>query len=91
MTGRVVQGTVVGDRGDKTIVVEVERRVKHPLYKKYIRRRNRFHALDEGNRYKVGDVVRIQECRPISKLKSWRVVDGESSSAPQRKEKRTQR
>jgi len=88
VTGRVVQGTVVGDSGDKTIVVEVERRVKHLLYKKYIRRRNRFHALDEKNQYKVGDVVRIQECRPISKLKCWRVLNGESSPS-QRKAKRT--
>lgn len=78
MAGRVIQGTVVGDKGDKTVVVEVERRVKHPLYKKYVLRRNRFHAHDEENRHKVGDVVRIQECRPISKLKNWRVVAGEA-------------
>ncbi|MDA0654042.1 MAG: 30S ribosomal protein S17 [Proteobacteria bacterium] len=74
MSGRIVQGTVVSDKGQKTIVVEVERRVKHPIYKKFIRRRNRFHAHDETNQAKLGDVVRIQECRPISKLKTWRVV-----------------
>lgn len=74
MSGRIVQGTVVGDKGQKTVVVEVERRVKHPIYKKFIRRRNRFHAHDESNQSKIGDVVRIQECRPISKLKTWRVV-----------------
>jgi len=75
MAGRVMQGVVVKDKGDKTVVVEVERRVQHPLYKKFIRRRNRFHAHDEQNTHKVGDKVRIQECRPISKSKSWRVIN----------------
>ncbi len=74
MTGRVIQGFVVSDRPSKTVVVEVERRVQHPLYKKYIRRRKKFHAHDEANEYKVGDKVRIRECKPISKLKNWEVI-----------------
>ena len=74
MVGRVVQGMVVGDRADKTVIVEVERRVLHPVYKKIIRKRNRFHAHDQNNDFKVGDKVRIQECRPRSKLKSWEVL-----------------
>jgi small subunit ribosomal protein S17 len=65
---------VVSDRPDKTVVVEVERRVQHPLYKKYIRRRKKFHAHDAANEYKVGDKVRIRECKPISKLKTWEVI-----------------
>ena len=68
MPKRIMQGVVVGDKSDKTVVVRVERRVMHPLYKKFIRRSNRFHAHDAENRFKVGDVVRIQECRPLSKL-----------------------
>jgi small subunit ribosomal protein S17 len=67
MPRRVMQGTVVSDKADKTIVVRVDRRVMHPLYKKYITRY-------ETNRYKTGDLVRIQECRPISKRKRWEVV-----------------
>ncbi len=74
MPRRIQQGIVVGDRNEKTVVVSVERRVKHPLYKKYIRRNNRFHAHDEQNQFKVGDRVRIRECRPISKLKRWEVL-----------------
>ena len=74
MSRRVVQGVVVSDKGDKTVVVRVERRVMHPVYKKIIRRSRKLHAHDEGNTAKVGDVVRIQECRPISKLKSWVLV-----------------
>ena len=74
MPRRVLQGTVVSDKADKTIVVRVERRVMHPLYKKYIRRSKKYAAHDETNRYKTGDQVRIQECRPISKRKRWEVV-----------------
>ncbi len=74
MPRRIQQGVVVGDRSDKTVVVSVERRFMHPLYKKYIRRNNKFHAHDEQNRSKVGDIVRIRECRPISKLKRWEVL-----------------
>jgi small subunit ribosomal protein S17 len=74
MSRRTVQGVVVSDKGDKTIVVRVERRVMHPVYKKIIRRSKRLHAHDEGNTAKVGDVVRVRECRPISKLKTWELV-----------------
>ncbi|HXV25475.1 MAG TPA: 30S ribosomal protein S17 [Alphaproteobacteria bacterium] len=74
MPRRVLKGMVVSDACDKTIVVRVERRVMHPIYKKYITRSKRYAAHDEGNRFKVGDVVEIRECRPISKRKRWEVV-----------------
>ena len=74
MPKRILQGTVVSDKTDKTIVVEVERRYTHPLYKKVVRRSKKYHAHDETNSCSVGDVVRIEECRPISKTKSWKVV-----------------
>ena len=74
MPRRVLQGVVVSDKMDKTIVVEVERRVMHPIYKKFIRRTKKYAAHDESNDIKVGDVVRIRECRPISKRKRWEVV-----------------
>ena len=74
MPRRVLQGVVVSDKGDKTVVVRVERRVMHPMYRKIIRKSKKFHAHDEGNKFKVGDVVRIRECRPISKRKSWEVT-----------------
>ena len=71
MPKRVLQGVVVSDKNDKTIVVEVERRYTHPLLKKTVRRSKKFHAHDEDNTFKVGDVVRIEESRPISKNKRW--------------------
>ena len=74
MPRRTLQGVVVGDKADKTVTVLVERRVMHPVYKKIIKRSKRYHAHDEANHYKVGDSVRIRECRPISKTKSWEVV-----------------
>lgn len=74
MPRRVMQGTVVSDKGDQTVVVRVERRYTHPLYKKVVRKSKRYHAHDPENKYKAGDLVRIRECRPISKLKSWEVV-----------------
>ena len=70
MPRRVLQGVVVSDKGDKTVVVRVERRVMHPLYKKFIRRSKKYAAHDADNRCKVGDTVRIRECRPISKRKT---------------------
>jgi small subunit ribosomal protein S17 len=76
MPKRILQGVVVSDKGDKTVVVSVERRVMHPIYKKFIRKSKKYHAHDEQNKFKVGDAVRIQECRPISKLKRWEVVTG---------------
>ena len=74
-TARSLQGSVVSAAMDKTITVMVERQVKHPLYKKYIRRSTKFHAHDEKNECAAGDVVRIEECRPISRHKSWRLVE----------------
>jgi small subunit ribosomal protein S17 len=75
MPKRVLTGTVVSDKTDKTVVVKVERKVKHPLYGKIIRRSKKYHAHDEGNAFKSGEVVRIEECAPISKLKTWKVVE----------------
>ncbi|MGD9308687.1 MAG: 30S ribosomal protein S17 [Desulfosarcina sp.] len=72
---RQLIGTVVSDKMDQTAVVQVERLVKHPLYKKYIRRRNKFAAHDKDNSCNIGDKVMITESRPISKLKRWRVTD----------------
>ena len=71
---RELTGRVVSDKMDKTITVMVERKVKHPLYKKYVRRSTKFHAHDENNECNMGDVVTIQQCRPIAKSKSWRLV-----------------
>jgi small subunit ribosomal protein S17 len=75
MPKRVLTGTVVSDKGEKTVVVRVERRVKHPLYGKIIRLSKKYHAHDAANEFHVGEVVRIEECAPISKLKTWKVVD----------------
>ena len=74
MPKRVLTGTVVSDKTDKTVVVRVERRVKHPLYGKIIKRSKKYHAHDESNEFKEGQIVRIEECAPISKLKTWRVL-----------------
>ena len=71
---RAVRGSVIRARSDKSITVLVVRQFKHPLYKKYIRRSTRLHAHDESNDCKEGDIVLIEECRPISKTKSWRVT-----------------
>jgi small subunit ribosomal protein S17 len=75
MPKRILVGTVVSDKTDKTVTVLVERKVKHPLYGKIIRRSKKYHAHDEGNEFKPGDTVRIEETRPISKTKTWRVLD----------------
>ena len=75
MPKRVLTGRIVSDKTDKTVVVLVERRVKHPLYGKIIKRSKKYHAHDEKGEFKVGDVVRIQECRPLSKLKTWEVLE----------------
>ena len=74
MPKRILQGTVVRDGNEKTIVVNVDRRVRHPLYKKTITRSSKFHAHDENNTFKIGDKVKIIECRPISKKKTWTVI-----------------
>jgi len=74
MPRRVLQGVVVSDSGDKTVVVRVERRVMHPIYKKFVSRSKKYAAHDEDNRYRAGDAVRIEESRPLSKRKRWIVV-----------------
>ena len=75
MPKRILTGTIVSDKTDKTVVVKVERRVKHPLYGKIVKRSKKYHAHDEGNEFHEGETVRIEETRPISKLKTWRVLD----------------
>jgi small subunit ribosomal protein S17 len=78
---RTLQGVVVSDKQDKTIVVRVDRRFTHPIYKKTIRRSKNYHAHDENNQFKAGDVVRIEESKPLSKLKRWTVVQAETKTA----------
>ena len=75
MPKRVLTGTVVSEKGDKTVVVRVERRVKHPLYGKIIKLSKKYHAHDAANEFRAGEIVRIEECAPVSKLKTWKVVD----------------
>ncbi|MDP2120561.1 MAG: 30S ribosomal protein S17 [Hoeflea sp.] len=74
MPKRILQGTVVSDKNEKTVVVRVERRFAHPVMQKIVRRTKNYKAHDENNQYKVGDEVSIQECAPISKDKCWTVV-----------------
>ena len=81
MPRRVLQGRVVSDKRDKTITVEVERRVTHPVYKKIITRSKKYSAHDPNNAHKVGDLVKIRECRPLSKTKRWEVIDEASQGA----------
>jgi len=75
MPKRVLIGTIVSDKGDKTVTVRVDRRVKHPLYGKIIRRSKKYHAHDADNVYRTGEQVRIEECKPISKHKTWTVIE----------------
>ena len=87
MPKRVLTGLIVSDKGDKTVVVNVERKVKHPLYGKIIRRSKKYHAHDEANAFKAGETVRIEETAPISKLKTWKVLDRVgAAAAPERVE-----
>lgn len=81
MPKRILQGVVVSDKADKTVTVRVERKVRHPVYKKFIRRSKKYAAHDPENRFKVGDVVRIRECRPISKTKCWEVLTDDGRTA----------
>ena len=81
MPKRTLQGVVVSDKQAKTVVVRVERRFTHPLFKKTVRSSKKYYAHDENNEYKVGDTVWIEEHRPISKLKRWAVVRGEKQKA----------
>src|SRR5690606_24307242 len=80
MPKRVLQGTVVSDKADKTVVVRVERRFTHPLLKKTVRRSKKYKAHDENNTCKIGDIVTIQESRPISKDKTWVVITNHSQA-----------
>ena len=75
MPKRVLSGRVTSDKMDKTVTVSVDRRIMHPLYKKFIRRSKKYAAHDEANTCQIGDAVRIEECRPISKRKTWLVVE----------------
>ena len=75
MPKRILIGTVTSDKTDKTVTVLVERKVKHPLYGKIIRRSKKYHAHDEANQYKTGDTVRIEETWPMSKTKTWQVIE----------------
>lgn len=72
---RTVQGRVISDKMDKTITVLVERQVKHPIYGKYVRRSTKLHAHDDSNQCHIGDLVAVEECRPLSKTKTWRLVE----------------
>ncbi len=74
MPKRILQGVVVSDKNAKTVVVNVERRFTHPVMGKTVRRSKKYHAHDENKEFKTGDVVRIRECRPLSRLKSWEVI-----------------
>ena len=73
MPRRILQGVIVSDKMDKTVVVSVERRIMHPIYKKFIRRSKKYHAHDENNEFKTGQTVKIRETKPISKTKCWEV------------------
>ena len=78
MPKRIMQGVVVSDKMEKTIVVNVERKFPHSLYKKFIKRSKRYHVHDKDNEFKMGDIVKIQECRPLSKSKRWEVISSSS-------------
>jgi small subunit ribosomal protein S17 len=82
MPKRVLQGVVVSDANAKTVVVQVERRFIHPVMGKTVRRSKKYHAHDESKAYKVGDLVRIRECKPVSKLKRWEVIGRTEAAKP---------
>ena len=78
MPKRILEGLVVSDKGDKTVIVKVERTILHPLLKKTVRKSKRYHAHDENNSFKTGEAIRIIECAPKSKLKTWEVLPREA-------------
>ena len=88
MSKRVLRGVVVSDACDKTVIVRVERRVMHPIYKKFVTHSKKYAAHDENNSYRSGDVVRIEESRPISKRKCWVVIGGPANVEPGRRSAR---
>ena len=77
---RILTGVVTSNKSDKTVTVKIERKVKHPLYGKVIKRATKVHAHDENNSASIGDIVSVKECRPISKTKTWTLVSGDSNS-----------
>ena len=81
MTKKILKGVITSAKNDKTVVVEVERKFKHPFYEKVIKRSKKYHAHDEKNQFKVGDIVSIIESKPISKLKSWIVVSNDGAKS----------
>ena len=91
MPKRILEGVVVSDKGDKTIVVRVERTFLHPVLKKTVRRSKKYHAHDEGNAFHTGEHVRIVECAPKSKLKTWEVLAKAGADAPEPKAKSSSR
>ncbi len=80
-SARSISGRVISSSMDKTITVAIERKIRHPLYQKYIKRRTKLHAHDEKNECNKGDLVLIEECRPLSKTKSWRLIKVMEKSA----------
>ncbi len=78
MPKRILEGLVVSDKGDKTVIVKVERTILHPVLKKTVRKSKRYHAHDENNSFKTGEAIRIIECAPKSKLKTWEVLPREA-------------
>ncbi|MCB1651929.1 MAG: 30S ribosomal protein S17 [Alphaproteobacteria bacterium] len=88
MPRRILEGDVVSDKTDKTITVLVERRFRHPIYKKYIKKTDKYAAHDPNNQFKIGDRVSIIECAPISKTKRWTVVTGDETAAAPKAEKK---
>jgi small subunit ribosomal protein S17 len=91
MPKRILEGVVVSDKADKTVIVRVERTFLHPLLKKTVRRSKKYHAHDEANVCKEGEVVRIAECAPKSKLKTWEVVVAEGAAEPKAKASRAKK
>ena len=81
MPKRILEGVVVSDKGDKTVVVKVERTLLHPVLKKTVRRSKNYHAHDEANAFKEGEVARIVECAPKSKLKRWEVLSKDAAAS----------
>ena len=77
---RILTGIVTSNKADKTVTVKIERKVKHPLYGKVIKRATKVHAHDESNSASIGDIVSVKECRPLSKTKTWTLVSGDSNS-----------
>ncbi|MFI3241716.1 MAG: 30S ribosomal protein S17 [Alphaproteobacteria bacterium] len=80
MPKRILQGVVVSDKQEKTVVVKVERQVMHPVYKKFIKKSKKYQAHDENNQFKIGDEVRIEESKPISKTKTWVALDNNTEN-----------